>query len=797
MKTNLLLIAALAAVLSGCRTPSADAFSPVAESVWPVGLEREMNTLVAFRAAFEAKPDAKTVLNLVAWYSYRVTLNGKFVAFGPARGPKGFFRPDALDLTAAVRPGRNDLLIEVAGYNVPNFYLMEQAPFFKAEVVSDGEVVAASRTGSADFVASLQPRVRKTPRYSFQRTFSEYYRLPGDAGTAKTQLVLGKAPEPTLIDRVVPYPDYEVAPLVPVSFADVREDTSRKTHADRALTLPGRKGTFFKGFPMADLELNTAFLAQRLAYANRRSATPAEKFAATFPLAAGKSVILDRGVNDTGFPGAHVEVVKPGRLIVTFDEVLSGDEVRGVDRYRDCCNVAVWDFEKPGVYEIATFEPYTMRYVDVGVLSGEMKVSALHFRSYKNATARKASFRASDPVLVQLFDAASETFRQNAVDVFTDCPSRERAGWNCDAFFTAPVSTLLTGNTDLERVFEENQALPVAFDDIPDGMFPMCYPSDHRDKVFIPNWAMWFVLETDEYLRRSGDRATVELLRPRFEKFVSYLQGFRNPDGLLEKLPSWVFVEWSRCNKLVQDVNYPSNMTWADVLDAMDRLYGRPDLAAEAQRVRETIRKQSWNGTWFCDNAVRQKDGTLKLSGECTETCQYYAFFHGVATPETHPALWKTMLTDFGPQRYDPNDRSKLLKYPEIWPSNAFIGNYLRLKLLERAGLGQQILRETKGYFKYMADRTGTLWENDTTCASCNHGFASYAAVLLVRSVLGVERIDLAAKTVTIRPTDVTLDFCEATLPVPGGAITYGWKMQNGERAETFTGPDGWSLVHR
>ena len=794
MKMKFLLIAALAAALSGCRAPSADAFSPAAEAVWPVGLENEMNTLVAFRAAFEAKPGAKTVLNLVAWYSYRVTLNGKFIAFGPARGPKGFFRPDALDLTAAVRPGRNDLLVEVAGYNVPNFYLMEQAPFFKAEVVSGGETVAASRAGSADFVATLQPRVRKAPRYSFQRTFAEHYRLPGDPSAAKTQLVLGKAPEPTLIPRLVPYPDYEVAPLVPVSFADVRVDANRRTRAGRALSLPGNS-SWFKGFPMKDLALNTMFLSQQLAYANRRPATETEKFAATHALGAGKSVVLDRGVNDTGFPGAVVEVVKPGRLVFTFDEVLSNGEVRGSERFGDCCNALVWDFEKPGTYEVDAFEPYTMRYLDVGVLSGEMKVSALRFRSYKNATAKKASFRASDPVLVQLFDAASETFRQNAVDVFTDCPSRERAGWNCDAFFTAPVSTLLTGNTDLERVFEENQALPPAFDDIPDGVVPMCYPSDHRDGVFIPNWVMWFVLETDEYLRRSGDRATVDLLKPRFEKFVEYLWGFRNSDGLLEKLPSWVFVEWSRCNKLVQDVNYPSNMTWADVLDAMDRLYGRPDLAAEARRVRETIRSQSWNGTWFCDNAVRQKDGTLKLSGECTETCQYYAFFHGVATPEQHPELWRKMITDFGPQRYDPNNRSKLLKYPEIWPSNAFIGNYIRLKLLERAGLGQQILRETKGYFKYMADRTGTLWENDTTCASCNHGFASYAAVLLVKCVLGVADIDLAAKTVTVKPTDVTLDFCEATLPVPGGAVTYGWKMQDGERVETFSAPDGWRLV--
>jgi len=780
------LVAMLAALVVGCS--ALPWTSREAKAVWPAGLENEMNTLIAFRADFDAKAGDDARLDLVAWYSYRVTLNGAFVAFGPARGPKGFFRPDALKLP--VKDGLNSLQVEVAGYNVPNFYLVEQAPFFKASVSVDGSVVAVS---DRDFAAYRLPRVQKTPRYTYQRTFSEVYDVPGEE---VGPLELAAAPEPVLIDRVVPYPAYEVNPgLAPVSFADVRVDMSRKTRADRSLTLPGQDGgERFKGFPMAELTLNSAFLAQRLAYANRRAATKDDLSRASFALGAGQSAVFDNGFNDTGFPGFTVTVKKPGRVYLTFDEVLSGDEVRGIDRYRDCCNIIVWNLQKPGTYELASFEPYTMRYIDIGVLEGEVEISRPRFRSYKNATAASAQFRASDPVLMQIFEAAKETFRQNAVDVFMDCPSRERAGWNCDAFFTAPVSTLLTGNADLERVFEENIALPVKFDDMPEGMIPMCYPSDHRNGSFIPNWAMWFVLETEEYLRRSGDRATVDRLRPRFEKLIAYLWTFRNGDGLLEKLPSWVFVEWSRANKLVQDVNYPSNMTWAGVLDAMARLYGRTDLADEARRVRETVRRQSWTGKWFCDNAVRQKDGSLKLSGECTETCQYYAFFFDVATKELHAGLWKTLVTEFGPQRFG-EDRRTLKSHPDIWPSNAFIGNYLRLKLLEREGLGNQILAETKGYFKYMADRTGTLWENDTTCASCNHGFASYAAVLLVRRVLGIDRIDLEGRTVTLADTEADLDWCEAELPTPDGPIVFKWRKDGGERKRTISVPAGWKVL--
>ncbi|MBQ2880698.1 MAG: hypothetical protein IJE40_00370, partial [Clostridia bacterium] len=96
------------------------------------------------------------------------------------------------------------------------------------------------------------------------------------------------------------------------------------------------------------------------------------------------------------------------------------------------------------------------------------------------------------------------------------------------------------------------------------------------------------------------------------------------------------------------------------------------------------------------------------------------------ASPETHPKLWKTLTEDFGPYRV------KEGKYPNIHPANAFIGNYLRLDILYRYGLHSQLLDEIKGYFLYMAEKTGTLWENISDTASCNHGFASYVAYWLI-----------------------------------------------------------------
>ena len=784
----LMIALAVKAFASGLESPISFV---AAEAVWPEGLERQMNVQVVFRASFHLSESARPTLKLAAWYTYRVLLNGHFVAFGPVRSPKGFSRVDELDLSAMAKRGENDLVVEVAGYNVPSYYLMEQAPFLKAEVTSGGRVIAASRVRDGDFRAFRAPRVQKVPRYSFQRTFAEYYKMPGPTSLS---LPLAKAGETVLIPRCAAYPAYETSELVPLSVADVRVDTTLPVVEDRSLTLPSRKG-WFKGFVIDDLELNLSRLGQNLSYTERRQLSEGEKSNRSFTLSSGKSMVVDRGLDDTGFPGATVKVLKPGRLVLSFDELLVDGEVKGVKRYPEICNVAVWDFEKPGTYSISTFEPYTMRYVDWSVLGGEMELSAMSFRSYKNPVAGKASFSSSDPALERVFNAAVESFRQNAVDGLMDCPSRERAGWNCDAYFTSAVSVLLTGSGDYEHIFLENFALPKAYENIPDGMLPMCFPADHRDGIFIPNWAMWFVLQCDEYLRRTGDKLMIDALRPKLEKLVAYLQKFRNTDGLLENLPGWVFVDWSHSNALVQNVNYPSNMTWAEMLEAMDRLYGKPELAAEAKRVRAEILKQSWNGTWFCDNAVRQKDGTLRLSGECTETCQYYAFFHRIATPQSHPRLWRTLLDDFGPQRYDPKNRRKLLKHCEITAANSFVGNYLRLRLLVREGLCDKMLQEAGRYFDYMAKQTGTLWEHDTPTGSCSHGFASYAAVLILRGVFGMD-INLSKKIVSLHATDANARFCKVVLPVGKETIAVT-RLQEPQGEVNFSVdlPRGWRIV--
>ena len=427
-------------------------------------------------------------------------------------------------------------------------------------------------------------------------------------------------------------------------------------------------------------------------------------------------------MNTTGYIRLRLDAKKGAVVYAIYNERLP--EQGYPDAGRDsCANVVKWTLQGDGHYDLLSFEPYTYRFIQVIVLNADVTVGSVSQFRETYPEKKLANLHAMpDEDLEKIYRAAVETFVQNATDVFMDCPSRERAGWLCDSYFTSRVERELTGKSLVEHDFLENFLLPESFVGLPEGMLPMCYPSDHYDGCFIHNWAMWYVVELKEYLDRTGDKALIAAAKERVYRLVDFTAKYENTDGLLTDLDSWIFVEWSEANDYVRDVNYPTNMLYSLFLDSVSAMYGDTALAEKAKQLRATINDKSFDGTFYVDNAVKDGQGGFVNTRNRTETCQYYAFFTGTATKETRPALWQTMLNDFGPGRAETG------AYPEIPKSNAFIGNYLRLQLLFREGLYDKLTEEIRAFFLPMAEATGTLWENMTDFASCNHGFASHVA---------------------------------------------------------------------
>ncbi len=150
----------------------------------------------------------------------------------------------------------------------------------------------------------------------------------------------------------------------------------------------------------------------------------------------------------------------------------------------------------------------------------------------------------------------------------------------------------------------------------------------------------------------------------------------------------------------------------------------------KSRRVAAEAKRQSFNGQLFTHHAIRNEDGVLVNAGDISEICQYYAILFADVDPEApeYADLMHMIKHVFHPAR---------VATPEfdVEPLNAFIGVYLHLDALLKLGYYEIALAECEDFFGGMAKGTRTLWEMRKPTASCNHGFASYAAVVMMECV--------------------------------------------------------------
>ncbi|MBQ7599656.1 MAG: hypothetical protein IJU57_03175 [Clostridia bacterium] len=696
------------------------------KAVWLKGLSEEKNVLASFRYICRQSGDLR--IRLAASNLYRLFVNGELTGYGPARAAHGYTRTDEYTVEKAV-PQDGELIItaEVYSAQVNNYYIVKEHAYFACEILSGGEIIAEAD----DFESyRITERVQKTRRYSFQRCFTEAYRLTGDpAGFRKGKGPAGVPWEKEevhtniLLSRGVSYPVFELkAPdlLRSGSFETITKDPAEGY--DYA-----EEDEKIGGFAVSELEEDLIAQADSVHCIEKTELTHF-----TGAIAGGQYATYDFGRTIAGFFRLDVLCSGLTELLITFDELIDVEgSAKSVNPFRNNTVNCVKYTLDPGngtkSFDLLTFEAVSARYVQLSVLSGEVIIVSFRMVNYENPDAVRFEFDYGDPELNEIVRAAVNTYAQNAVDVPTDCPSRERAGWLCDSFFSSKAEKLFTGDNRVEKNFLENYILAPHLKELPPQMIPMCYPCDHANGSYIPNWSMWFVLELEDYLKRSGDRDLIDRAKNTVYGLIDFFDRYLNEYGLIENMDGWVFVEWSMCNtpEYIRGLNYPTNMLWADMLRAASVLYKDEKLLDRSVKIKNTVKEMAWNGRFFEDNAVRDDSGMLVKTGHTTETGQYYPFYFGVASPEEFPALFDLLINEFGPSR----DFQTV--YPDVHFANVLVGFHLRFGILMRHRLYDKVITECKKLFLRMARTTGTLWEHWSPHSSLNHAFEAVAAVYI------------------------------------------------------------------
>lgn len=733
-------------------------------AVWPKGKKDDINTAFAFLFDVRAKVGDEIKISIAASKVYKMFVLDKLVGYGPARTAHGHARID--EYTFIAQEETTPITFEVVAYRVNSYAYVNEEPFFDCDIFINGK---KQLTSLDSLCFELTDRVVKVQRYSFQRPFIEVYKM----GYCRKNLYSRRknvfprvetelAKHGIYHARGVKYPELiQAVSCKEIEYGATIIDKNKPTYQDRSLNEIGETLLGFKYEELADRVSDTvsSFVYQ--------------------PSESGENpyILYDAGREYSGLLNVEIRVDRPCELYLIFDEILweegkdiysNGEKNLSFSRL-NCCNVIKYSLEE-GKYSLQSFEPYSLRYVKAICLGGKAELSKISITPIENPAHSTFVGKIADAESDAILDAAFQTYKQNTLDLLMDCPSRERAGWLNDSYFAREADLLFSGNALTEKNFLENILWAPDLSEIPKGMLPMCYPSDHIDGQFIPQCTMWTIIELCERIRRFPQEELKDLAKEKIYNAIKYFQAFENEDGLLENLQGWIFLEHSICNsqEYVQGVNYPSNMIYCGMLNAVGEIFQDSYLKQKVDSIKTTIRVQSFNGELFEDNRVRE-DGKLILKEHLSETCQYYAFFFGIADSENYPELYKKLFLQ---------ERAEFLKrYPKIPASNVIVGLLLRSQILKREGMQKVLLRESKDIYSKMARRTGTLWENNGIYASCNHGLAAIAAVWFVYLYSGYCGVE---KGEAIFDSNFIGDDCEFKFFYDGVAISI--EVKNGKR---------------
>lgn len=733
-----------------------------AQPIWPEGLRKEMNRQILFSSDFlleELPKDGEALLLRIAGATFfRVFLNRRFVHHGPARAPHGYIRMDEVSLEGFLRRGVNTLTVESAGYNCPCFYGVAMPSFLQFEVEWQGRILVHTGPGGRKDAAEVHGRLmrereQRCLRYSYQRHFSEVYGF--NSGGIKDPTFFLVSPEEEVLLTSAPHHAHFLARKLPIPDYSKKRPAKMKgpRSAGKMGAAGGNKnkrktdlaqvryildaGNGLPGFPP------TALRTQPLEILQDRLFTVEGLKGAELPVTVGTGeyLVLDMGRNFTGFIGSSMEVLEKSRVYLFFDEKLINGALW--PETWETVNAVSYDLGQSQDFAHLSYEPYSFRFLICYVETGEIRLEDIYLREYAYPLERHPLGAAPEPAtedeeLLRIYKAAKESFRQSTLDVFMDCPGRERAGWLCDSYFTAPAALHFTGNSLVEREMMEDflrfgrmpKHEPVP--GLPEGMIPMCYPADSPGGEFIPQWGMWFVLQLREYFGRNP-QADPEEYRSLCLGLTNFYKKHENEDGLLENMPGWNFVDWSRANDWTEGVNYPTNMLYAEMLDFIGMRFGPVSFRLKASRLREKILEKSWDGEFFRDHARRNQKGDLITGGERSEACQYYSLAFGIAEEKWkgYAGFRERVLDGFGPEAAEAAE--------DPVPAELLVGKMLRLELLFRWGKYRRLIEEIRLLFGKQAKLTGTLWEHRGLRGSLNHGFGSYAGYLLYHSLKEID----------------------------------------------------------
>lgn len=808
---------AIISLLAASTLAADEAPRPSWRAQWIWMPQSEDSDMCLARKAFTLpdKPD-RAVLSITASSRYQLFVNGNYICRGPARCAPHHQSFDVVNITDALRKGKNVLAVrahhqrEGVSYHAPSRAgLLAQLDCTPDTQLSALQSDAGWRVSPDKSWLNASPRMTSAhlevcDRMDLRGKIAGWTDLDFDDSGWSVARVLRREtgwPLPQPNDR----PTHQTPPWTSLVARDIPylkesvSDAHRPVHVGSIPTLDG--GEDFSGDKWIDAPAIGRIPVSRQVADNANAAGPIV-IPGNEP--GGRRVLVyDLGEVQNGRP--FLDIVGPAGAVVDImsapyllDESLQSPIVQStyVDRIVLSGRRQRWEafYMKPVRWLAVVFRrlPDEARLFQTGVMRSEYPFE------------QKGYFRTPDyPELQALWEAAAKTIQVCTTDAYTD-NYRERRQYAQTAYYACLGNYPVFGDHALQRRYLRQ----IAQEQSANGVMPAYAPRHGDDLMVILDSNCFWIRGLHQYLLYSGDHASTRELLPAAGKLLEFLHGYTNADGLIDSPPYPYWLDHALNDR--RGANFCLNGHYLGAIEDFARVLqwlGEPraDVYRQrAERIRSALRTRLWDPEkrLFADAIV---DG--KRSDQFSEHANAMAMALKIATPAQMEAV-AAQLSRNGPHDFIHRDSGVVMVTPAM-------SYFLHAGLCE-AGHAEESWDLLWSRFKHMLTppsvgtlSNGTLWEEWWLDGSGRNGRftprasgrsdaqteSAFFPGLFSRYILGIEPTQPGLRDVVLRyyPSSRLLRR-HGAIPTPSGLLEVAWDVSPAEFTITLRTPPGMTV---
>lgn len=679
---------------------------------------------------------------------YRLFVNGKSVALGPARSDLQNWNYETLDLAPFLQTGRNVLAAQV-------WYMGEGAPFaqmsYQVGFLMQGNT-EAEKIVNTDASWKVVQNLAYSP-------------IKNDIPKLRTYIVAGDG------DRVeaARYPWGWEQPAF-----DDKAWVSAKPFGfptkPRGLGTDGNWGLVPRTIPMMEESLVRLQSVRRVENGKMDAAFLQGKSPATVAANTKAVFLLDQGYLTNAYPELTVSKGKGAVITLSYAEALidakgqkgnrnevDGRTMRGFD------DQLVADGTDKRTFRPLWFRTY--RYLQLTV---ETKDEALvlddllgQFTGYPFE--QKAQFSGAsapaDTSLKAIWNVGWRTARLCAGETYYDCPYYEQLQYTGDTRIQALISLYVTGDDRLMR----KAIMDYEHSRFNDGLTQSRYPS--ADFQVIPTFSLYWVCMVHDYWMHRQDDAFIKSMLPGILDVLDWHEQRMAKTGLNGPLEWWNFVDWSKWKNAQDEIaggvpngarkggssilSLQQAYTYMRAGDLLAH-YGQNERAEHyrelARRLNKTVYEQCWDAT----------------RGLFADTPDKNSF-------SQHANIW-AVLTNAVPVEQQKTLLQKTMADTSLTQATFYFKFYL-FEALKKTGLGDQFIGQLKPWRDMLAMGLTTFAENPEPTRSDCHAWSASPLYELLSITCGIRPGEPGFRAVRIEPYLGDLPSVEGKVPHPQGDI--------------------------